>query len=198
MRIRSRAPGAATALRGAAVLAAALWAGPAVGENSVFLAAAGDTVPIGSLTAWQGHSVALDLRMDFLDTTVGGGVTVLLDPARLQLDAVVFDSALGDEPALRCGPTAPLVTCPGSPDAVGFGALAGLSGSRRVATLQLTALTDGTSGSGVGGALPFSDATGDPLEVVYLPEPHGLVLLGAALAQLALLHRWRARRRRLG
>ncbi len=187
--------GTTTAIRSWAIWAGLLLACPAGAENAVFLTAAGEATPIGTLTVWPDQQLELDLRMGFLDTTVGGGASLLLDPALLQLDAVTFDAGLGDDAALRCGPTAPLAACPGSAWGLGFGALTGLAGDRRVATLRLTALAHGTSSPGVGAALPFSDATGEPLEVVYLPEPHALVLLGAALAQLAALHRWRSRAR---
>ena len=177
-------------------LAGAFAAGPAAAGNTVFLAAAGDSSPLGTLTVWQGQPVSLDLRMDFLDTTVGGGVVVLLDPARFRLDALTFAAALGDSPTLRCAPepaAPPVVPCPGDPAAVGFGSLAGLSGERLVATLELTALVNGTSSPGLGSSAPFSDTTGEPLDVVYVPEPGRLALLAAGLAQLLLFHRWRCR-----
>ncbi len=179
-------------------LALALAAGPAAAKNTIFLAVAGESSPLGTLTVWQGESVSLDLRLDFLDTTVGGGVSVLLDPALLQLDALTFGAALGDSPPLRCAPAAaapPVAPCPGDPAALGFGSLAGLSGGRLVATLELTALANGTSSPGVALSSPFSDTTGEPLDVVFVPEPGRLAMLAAGIGQLLLLHRWRCRRR---
>ncbi len=122
-----------------------------------------------------------------------------LDPTRLRLDAVTFDRGLGDDSPLRCGPPStgpPAVACPADPDAIGFGTLTGLAGNRLVATLELTAVSSGTSNPGVAPAQAFSDVTGRPLDVVYLPEPGRLTLLAAGIGQLLLLHHWRSRRRR--
>jgi hypothetical protein len=178
---------------GWALAGALLFAPPAAGGNELFVSQAGASGAVAELVLQQGQSVTLGLRMDFLDTTVGGGASLVYEPALLRLDAVRFDEALGDDPALRCAPATP-TPCPGHPTVIAFGGLNGIAGARGVATLELTALASATTGVGVAPGRPFSDTTGRPLEVVLVPEPSAPMLMAAALVQLLLLQRWRTRR----
>ena len=183
-----------------AALVGALLASPSASANQVFVARAGETTPVGTLTVQPGDALTLELRMDFIDTTVGGAAALLYEPALLRLDTVSFDGALDDDPGVRCSPdpnATTLAPCPGHPTAVAFGGLAGLAGKRTVATLELTALAAGSTGFGLSEGRPFSDTTGQPLNVTFVPEPTTPTMLAAAIAQLFALNAWRGRRQRL-
>jgi hypothetical protein len=147
-----------------------------------------------------GEDVELDLLMDFLDTTVGGAVTVSVDPAILAIDSIVFDPEgnLGDQLDFRC-PTDPQaanpVPCPDDPSFLSFGSFGGLDGMRSVARLRFTPHTVGTTEISVDEAFAFSDVVGGALPVsfafatVHVPEPARDLLAVLALATCAVTAR---------
>ena len=176
-----------------------LIASPASSDNRIFVAEPGRTVPVEPLPVRSGESFTLDLRMDLLDRTVGGGVLVRYDHGLLRLDGVRFNGALGDDPSLRC-PASPgaegSVSCPSDTDVISFGSVETLRGAGRVASLDFSAIATGTALIGVSSAHPFSDVRGGALVVTTVPEPRARRLVYAALLTLLVMARWRSTARR--
>jgi hypothetical protein len=174
----------AVATAAAGVPAASLSA-----QNSFWLQPASNPVTVG-------EPFQLSLRMDFSDSTVGGGVRLSYDASRMSLDAIAV--ALGDSD-FRC-PGSSAIACPSDPNYLSFGQLTGLTGSAAVATITFTpvasgilqiSLAPGTAfGQGGGGELTVdlgSVAVDSGGVVVPLLSWWSLLLLSASLMLCARL-----------
>jgi hypothetical protein len=154
--------------------------------NILFFTLPGQSSPVSQVSAIAQESLFLDLHMSFEDTTVGGGIDLLFDDGVLSFIDGVFDDGLGDDPNFRC-PTdpaapAPIDCTPNGPNFVSFGGFPGITGDHLVVTLEFFATSTGDSPIDFTVTSPFSDPTGNPIEV---PEP-GLAWM-AAIATLAAL-----------
>jgi hypothetical protein len=184
----------------AGLLLAALSAGPAAAQNSVAL-----SPPFVGADA--GANISLDLRIDFADPSLGGGIVVAIDPAHLAFDSFAFDPAFPDDPALRlvcpsANPACASFSGPGiliafAVDTFSFPAISGAHtvGELRLDVLATTSSTvstgedDSVAGPlvGVGGFAPpsFGSAqvipAGTTPGVPALGRP-GLVVLAMGLA----------------
>ena len=155
--------------------------------------------------AETGNSVDLDLKIDFSDAVLGGGLVIQFDAAHLSYQSFDFDPGFPDDPALRlvCPSAAPAcVSFPGPGVLVAFAvdtlSLPAISGPHTVGTFSFNVLAtsasnltlgedDSVAGPLVGEAsfapASFLNATvGPPLGVP------GLALLGlmALASSLAL------------
>jgi hypothetical protein len=195
LRIRT----ALTAVLSAAAIAlvGALVAPPAAALNIVRL------VPSAAQVA-PGATADVTLEIDFSDPTLGGGVEVTYDSARLGFLSFDFAPGLGDDPAFRLSPASgssavPLV--------LAFGSFDGLGGALTIGTLHFEALSPGAAGLATGPnaqpAGPFVSAVSFDVQAVdfrgasllVVPEPSSLSLLGVGVAAVAGLA-WRGRRAR--
>jgi hypothetical protein len=116
-------------------------------RNVIYLAPANQTVVVDQI-------VALDLWMNFMDATWGGGARFTWDPARLELLGFTFAPDFPDDPTFRVWcPDIWNLQClndPGFWDAevdgvVGFAEVfeGGVQGHRRIGTLLFRALSAG-------------------------------------------------------
>ena len=147
-----------------------------------------------------GESFQLSLEMNFVDSSSGGGVTVVYDPAVVSLDSIGVQ--VGDVD-FRC-PGSTVVACPSDPAFISFGDVAGLGGGTAVATLGWTAIGPGTATISLAPASPFGEVGGGELAVVMtgaevevgVPGVPALSTGGLLLLVVALLvsvftrHRW--------
>jgi len=188
-----------------AAFVAAVSAPSAQALNTVSLSPASTTVALGD-------PVALDLRIDLTDASIGGGVEIQFDVARLQFVSFSFESGLGDEPAFRCEPSSPTASCnesfPGTVE-IGFAKPffgPDFIGTVVVGTLVFDAIAQGSAyvntDPSAGFPGPFGDPFGSPLlisqwndaSVQIVPEPVSALLLLSGLSGFALLRRRRAPR----
>jgi hypothetical protein len=116
--------------------------------------------PTSSFTV--GESFQLSLEMNFVDSSSGGGVTVVYDPAVVSLDSI---AVLAGDVDFRC-PGSTVVACPGDPAFISFGDVAGLVGGTTVATLGWTAIGPGSSTITLAPASPFGEVGGGELAVI--------------------------------
>jgi hypothetical protein len=160
--------------------------GIASGGNILFFTLPGQSSPVSQVSATAEEPLFLDLHMSFEDTTVGGGIDLVFDSGVLSFIDGVFDEGLGDDPNFRCptDPTAsaPVDCTPNGPNFVSFGGFPGITGDQLVVTLEFFATSTGNSPIDFTVTSPFSDPSGQPIEV---PEP-GLAWM-AAIATLAVL-----------
>jgi hypothetical protein len=161
--------------------------------NVLFFTLPGQFSPVSQVSVTEQESLFLDLHMSFADTTVGGGIDLDFDAGILSFIDGVFDDGLGDDPNFRC-PTDPAATnpidcAPNGPNFVSFGGFPGMTGDHLVVALEFLATATGNSPIGFTVTSPFSDTSGNPIEV---PEPSAAWLAAAALATLGALN---ARRR---
>ncbi len=152
-----------------------------------------------------GSQVTVDLRMQFDEATVGGGLDLFYDPTQLDFVSFQFHPGLGDDPGLQRQPDDLL----GELRGLGFGNFSGLTGALLVGTftfntldLGITLLSMAVNAGGLGQPGPFVSAeTFEEQEVtlqgaaisIVTPEPRTLHLM--LLAGLTLCaYRWRQRR----
>jgi hypothetical protein len=175
----------------------ALLPAAALAQNAVSLTPASQTVPLG-------QPVPVELRINFGQPSIGGGVIVAFDPSRLTFSSFAWDPSFPDDPALR-------LVCPSAhpacPDFAGPGVLIAfasdgsvnppIQGARRVGTLSFsaaagppTALTPRQDDSGVAGPFVGTGAFTAPsmtgatvTSVVAVPalSPPAWWLLGALM-----------------
>jgi hypothetical protein len=146
-----------------------------------------------------GAVLTLSLALSFEEPSVGGGVEIAFDMARLEFVSFAFDATLGDDPALQlfCPGVAPGCQAFDGPGLlVAFGAVGGLSGSRAVGALAFRVLAPGPAEVTTGpndapaGAF-FSAVTGLEQDVTVgsatlanVPEPASALLVAAGLVAL--------------
>ncbi|MFP6629636.1 MAG: hypothetical protein VCC67_11445, partial [Myxococcota bacterium] len=166
-------------------------------QNSLSLQATSSQVTAG-------EPFQVSLSMNFSDATVGGGVTLAYDPARLSLGSIAV--AVGD-PDFRC-PGSAAIACPSDPDYLSFGDVTGLTGQATVATITFTSMGSATVAIGLEPTTPFGEVGGGELAVgfdgtsvvsagAFVPglSSWGLILLVGALIVGTLLIERRFRRR---
>ncbi|MFP6639443.1 MAG: thrombospondin type 3 repeat-containing protein, partial [Myxococcota bacterium] len=95
-----------------------------------------NTLELATTSPSAGLEIQVELRMDFSETTVGGGVTLAFDPSALVVEGIEFDPSLGDDPDFRC-PGSQEIACPLDPTFISFGSVAGLSGQKTIAVATL-------------------------------------------------------------
>ncbi|MFO1436635.1 MAG: cohesin domain-containing protein, partial [Gammaproteobacteria bacterium] len=154
-----------------------------------------------SQNAAIGDTVAFDLNMDFTgDPTIGGGIDIQFDSARLQYVGFTFDSGLGSDPAFTFAPTE---TSAGKLTSLSFGNFSGLTGPAKIGTFNFKAIASGdallslseNAGGSAGNAGGFFNTAGGEQNPTFsgagvtvaaapVPLPAGLPLLSGALMGL--------------
>jgi len=119
-----------------------------------------------------GQEFQVRVLMDFSEATVGGGVALAFDPARVSLVGVSVETGDSD---FAC-PGSPAIACPVQPAYLSFGSVTGLTGQGTVATITLMALASGSLTLALEPATPFGTPGGGELAVG---------LTGATLESLA-------------
>ena len=152
---------------GAVAPAERVWA-----QNTLSLQASPGPVTVG-------EPFQVSLSMNFSDATVGGGITLAYDPARLSLGSIAV--AVGD-PDFRC-PGSAAIACPSDPDYLSFGDVTGLTGQATVATITFTSMGSATVAIGLEPTTPFGEVGGGELTVGF--EGSSVVSAGAPVPGLS-------------
>ena len=176
-------------IQAVAVLFALLTGGVAAAQNSLALASASPEVVTG-------ESFEVSLEANLTTATVGGGVTLVYDPALLSLNSVAFTAG---DPDFQC-PGSLVIACPADAHYLSWGDVAGLSGVVGIATLNFTSLEAGTAAIGLQPATAFGAVGGGEVPVTLLGtsitsdatalptlSPWGGVLLTALMIGCGLL-----------
>ena len=180
----------------ALALAGVSFAAPAFALNMVYL-------DPSAVSVNEGETFAIQLKMNFTDPTVGGGVEISYD-AMVEFVSFDFNQTMFSNPMLNMGPAD---NDPNQPLEVGFGAFFmappfGITGEHVVGTMTFRALGTGhtqfiTSAAsplgtvpgpfyGPGATTPLAVSFGTSAVTVVVPEPSTAVLLSLGLVGLAL------------
>jgi hypothetical protein len=150
-----------------------------------------DLAPATQFVA-TGTSFEVGLDADFASSVIGGELRVEYDPGVVDLQAVDWNLAYGDDPLLRCPPqNGPIGSrgCEGRPDFVALGNLNGLP-TGDVGDLVFSAVAEGKTTVRLVAISPFADPSGRVVavtlgesEVTVVPEPGvGMALMFGGLA----------------
>ena len=147
------------------VLVVMSYVSDAAAQNSVGLSLGQSETIVGGL------DVALNLEIDFIDPTVGGGVEIIYDATRLEFVSFTFS---GDP---DFGLTGPVDDDPNQPLEIGAGWFVtippfGVTGMHTIGTLLFRPIASGSAtvfarASEINPGPFYSAATGTPMVVVY-------------------------------
>lgn len=167
------------------------------------LASAQDSMDLTPTTNFveTGASFELDLGAAFSSAVIGGEVRVEYDPAVVQLEAVDWNVAYGDDPLLRCPPNAGAVGargCEGRSEFVALGHVSGLP-TGDVGDLVFSAIGEGETTVRLVAVSPFADPMGNVVtvdlglsDVTVVPEPGVSLALASGGLMIGLVGRRRS------
>ncbi len=181
----------------AIVCVACIFMVPAAAAQNIVL-----LTPFSQSIALADPSVAVDLKIDFADVTVGGGVEVTYDATRLSFDSFEFNA--NSDLVFLTGPDPGEVT---QPLEIGAGWIIltppfGVSGSQTIGTFTFTPLAEGeafvqTSASSTSPGPFASPGATSPLAptfsgaTIVVPEPGFATGLATGLVLLFVMReRW--------
>ncbi len=174
----------------ATLLIVLLWAAGAQALNILGLDPVQQDVRLGD-------QAFLDLRMNFDDETLGGGIVLDYDMGIVWLSSTTFDDNLPDDPDFRC-PGSSVVPCPPDPNFLSYGTFAGIAGQHTVARLTFDTHALGSTEVRIAIERPFADGVelGMSLDVMtasatinVIPEPSTFALVALGGLGLGLLRR---------